>query len=684
MTDVGPLRAEDPSRVGSFRLTGRIGEGGQGILYLGVGESGERAAVRLLRAAPRVTASTRELASVQRVGASGTARVLETGVVDDVPYVAAEYIHGRPLHQVVQASGPLRGAALHRLAVGTATALAAIHRAGVVHRDFKPGNVLIAADGPKVVDFGIARLSDADPRFTGRVVGTLAFMAPELIEGGAAGPPSDIFAWGATMGFAATGVNVFGGSSVHEIMFRVLTYDPDLAELPEPLRGLVRSALAKAPEDRPTAERILTRLLGHDEDIAALPYVVQATEADRINTGASPPASQAGTPPDNDYGMPVEARGAYEMPAFSPAEEVWSVRPVLSPGAWRLGGGLLAALVGFLVLAGLGVPAPALWTTGAAAVVASASILLMRRAGAGGRRARRGLALLDRGRAEAAVTALRGAAGGSSGPERFQVRVNLAVALRDAGRVAEAERELSGLLPEMRQVLGEEHPDTLAARANLAALLVDRGRPGEAVSHYDAIVHAGRRALGPEHPLTLTSRANLAVALRDAGRVAEAERELSGLLPEMRQVLGEEHPDTLVARANLAALLAARGGTEEAAGHLREIVRATGRVLGPRHPQTLTARVNLAAVLTELGENRTAEAETELVKVVRARRRLLGAAHPDTLRASANLGYLYLRIGQTARARALLGEVAETAARTLGAGHPVTVRARAGATEPGP
>ncbi|GAA4568272.1 serine/threonine-protein kinase [Planotetraspora kaengkrachanensis] len=270
MPEVEPLGRGDPTHLGPFVLSGRIGEGGQGVVYLGQNEAGDRAAVKLLHikfSGDTIARSrfARELKAAQRVAGFCTARVIAADLDGDAPYIASEYIDGRSLRETVESHGPLNGAALERLAVGTATALIAIHRAGIVHRDFKPDNVLIAEDGPRVVDFGIARIIDSTGTVTSRAVGTPAYMAPEQISGEPVGPAADIFAWGSTMAFAATGTAVFGGSSIAAVLNRILNHDIDESLLPEPIRGVVSSCLTKSAADRPTAEQLLLRLLGHAE-----------------------------------------------------------------------------------------------------------------------------------------------------------------------------------------------------------------------------------------------------------------------------------------------------------------------------------------------------------------------------------------------------------------------------------
>ncbi|PZG04258.1 serine/threonine-protein kinase, partial [Nonomuraea aridisoli] len=274
MPQISPLVAGDPTELGSFRLSGRIGEGGQGIVYLGVNDEGERAAVKLLHV--KFTGDTiarsrfaRELKAAQRVASFCTARVMEADLEGDTPYIASEYIDGLPLRDLVEADGPLTGTVLERLAVGTATALTAIHHASIVHRDFKPDNVLIAADGPRVVDFGIARIIDSTGTITSRAIGTPAYMAPEQIAGDDVGPFTDVFSWGATIAYAATGKPAFEGKSIAVVLNKILNHEVDVGMMPEPLRSVVRSALAKSPAERPSADQILLRLLGQSSTVGA-------------------------------------------------------------------------------------------------------------------------------------------------------------------------------------------------------------------------------------------------------------------------------------------------------------------------------------------------------------------------------------------------------------------------------
>lgn len=205
----------------------------------------------------------RELAATERVAGFCTARVLDAEMDGDRPYIVSEYVPGPSLQEFLHAAGPQRGDDLIRLAIGTATALAAIHEAGIVHRDFKPPNVLMGPDGPRVIDFGIARALDTTATVTSHVVGTPAYMAPEQIANHPVGPYTDMFAWGVTILFAATGVSPFVADSIPAIMHKVLYGQADVSALPEPLAGLVNACLSKNPAQRPTAPQVLLTLLGN-------------------------------------------------------------------------------------------------------------------------------------------------------------------------------------------------------------------------------------------------------------------------------------------------------------------------------------------------------------------------------------------------------------------------------------
>ncbi|WP_188196090.1 serine/threonine protein kinase [Nonomuraea sp. SYSU D8015] len=266
MAEVLALLAEDPRAIGPYRLEGRLGVGGQGTVYAGRGGDGGQVAVKLLH--PHLMADhrgrqrfLREVETAKRVAPFCTAQVLDFGFDGSRPYIVSEFVDGPSLQTAVEDNGTRGAAALQRLAINTATALAAIHEAGVVHRDFKPGNVLLGPDGPVVIDFGIARALDLSQSVvSSQPIGSPAYMAPEQIAGGDVGPASDLFAWGATMVYAATGQRAFVGESIPGILHAILQGKPDLGGLEGPLRALLEECLAKDPAERPTAAQVIERL----------------------------------------------------------------------------------------------------------------------------------------------------------------------------------------------------------------------------------------------------------------------------------------------------------------------------------------------------------------------------------------------------------------------------------------
>ncbi|MFG1999153.1 serine/threonine-protein kinase [Spirillospora sp. NPDC048911] len=257
-----PLEPGDPRETGRYRLTGRLGEGGQGVVYLGEGPAGERVAVKMLKTTDAAARArfAREMAAARQVAPFCTAAVLDSSADGAHPYVVSEYVDGPSLQQRVAQHGPLLHGDLQRLAVNTASALAAIHGAGIVHRDLKPANVLLGPDGPRVVDFGIARAIDAETHT--QLVGTPAYFAPEWLAGHAPTPASDVFAWAGTMVFAATGRPPFGKTtSIPAVMHRIANGEPDLTGVPPELAGLLVECLRKDPAARPSARDLMVRLV---------------------------------------------------------------------------------------------------------------------------------------------------------------------------------------------------------------------------------------------------------------------------------------------------------------------------------------------------------------------------------------------------------------------------------------
>ncbi|WP_406319157.1 protein kinase [Streptosporangium sp. NBC_01639] len=252
--------------LGPYRLLGTLGRGGQGTVHLALTPQGQKVAIKVLHehfnGDPTVRDRfLREVEATRRVATFSTARVLDVSINDDQAYVVSEYVDGASLEQLIRDQGPHNEDGLTRLALATAGALAAIHRAGVVHRDFKPANVLIGADGPRVIDFGIARALDQATATSSAIMGTPAYMSPEQLAGGSVGPESDVFSWAATMIFAASGRVAFGEDTIPAILNRVINHHPDLTALPRSLRPLAAACLEKQPGNRPTAADVMLRIV---------------------------------------------------------------------------------------------------------------------------------------------------------------------------------------------------------------------------------------------------------------------------------------------------------------------------------------------------------------------------------------------------------------------------------------
>src|SRR5215831_6986095 len=333
-----PLEPGDPVRLGRFELLGRLGEGGQGIVYLGRGTNPgeERVAVKVLRStvdANVLERLGRELDAIHQVQPFVTAGVIEASAEGDRRYIVSEFIDGPSLQERVDDRGPLSEGDLQRLAVGTATALTAIHGAGVVHRDFKPANVLLGPDGPRVVDFGIARLVDAGTVTTG-VIGTPSFMAPEQLAGARPGSAVDIFAWAVTMVFAATGRSPFGSGTVQAVMWRIMSEEPDLGGVPPSLLPVVRQCLDKDPSRRPPARDLLLRLV---DPSAQYPHPPAPTAASAY------PAYPADMPAATG---PVPATVGPTFPSDLPA---WPTGPGRASGRSRRGPILVAGAAAVVI-----------------------------------------------------------------------------------------------------------------------------------------------------------------------------------------------------------------------------------------------------------------------------------------------------------------------------------------------
>ncbi len=268
------LAADDPRVIGEYRLRGRIGSGGMGRVYLGLSPAGRAVAIKVVQ--PNLAQDTeflrrfqQEVALAKAVSGIYTAPVVASGLEEDPPWLATAFVPGPSLAQVVTDHGPLSEASLWPLLGGLVEALAAIHACGVVHRDLKPANVLLATDGPRVIDFGISRAADGiSLTATGVVFGTPGYVSPEQAEGKPSGPASDMFALGCVIAYAARGLGPFGVGTAASILYRVVHSAPDLDPIPAGpgtpavpgvpgrLREVLAACLAKDPTERPTPQSL--------------------------------------------------------------------------------------------------------------------------------------------------------------------------------------------------------------------------------------------------------------------------------------------------------------------------------------------------------------------------------------------------------------------------------------------
>ena len=311
-----------------------------GAVYLAQDLDGRRVALKVIRSRlgddPEFRARFRsEVSRARQVPPFCTAAVLDADPDHPTPYLVVEYVPGADLEHLVRDQGPLRGGNLQSVAIGVATALAAIHTAGVIHRDLKPSNVLFALGAPKVIDFGIARAAESPTEHTrtGHLVGTIAYMAPERFETGPerppAGPAADIFAWGVLVAYAATGRTPFAADSPMATAARILTQEPDLSGLSGPLGDLVAAALRKDPAARPTAHALLDRLLRQDAgDLAERPHLRWAALAARNNG----PAAEVPRP-RRVWPRRAALAAATVVPAVTAAILLAVFRPAVTPVA---------------------------------------------------------------------------------------------------------------------------------------------------------------------------------------------------------------------------------------------------------------------------------------------------------------------------------------------------------------
>ncbi len=341
-----PLQPGDPSEVGGYRLLGRLGSGGMGEVFLGRSPGGRQVAVKLIRRDHTGNEEfrrrfAREVDAARRVGGFHTAPVVDADPDADPPWMVTAYIPGPSLHDAVAASGPLAPRDVRALGAGLAEGLAAIHACGLVHRDLKPGNVILAADGPRIIDFGIARAADVTGMTAvGAVLGTYAYMSPEQVYGTPAGPASDVFALGSVLAFAAAGQAPFGAESVATLVHRITSEPPDLNAVPDAygLRELLAACLAKDPADRPSLTDVMARLTrpvaddaeGHEGEAEAQGERSTPTVADAATT-RTPSVAVLGAESGLRHAPAGERTEERPLPDRDPPPSRADGRPTLEP-----------------------------------------------------------------------------------------------------------------------------------------------------------------------------------------------------------------------------------------------------------------------------------------------------------------------------------------------------------------
>ena len=265
------LAADDPRVIGEYRLRAQLGSGGMGRVYLGMSPAGRAVAIKIVRSdladdTEFLRRFGQEVAAARAVSGIYTAPVVASGLNERPPWLATAFVPGPSLDQVVSEHGPLPEPALWPLLAGLVEALQAIHACGVVHRDLKPANVLLATDGPRVIDFGISRAADGTAlTATGVVFGTPGYMSPEQAEGRPAGPASDVFALGCVIAYAAGGAGPFGTGTAAAVLYRVVHADAILDAVPAGLRQIVAGCVAKDPANRPTPAALAAALAARDQ-----------------------------------------------------------------------------------------------------------------------------------------------------------------------------------------------------------------------------------------------------------------------------------------------------------------------------------------------------------------------------------------------------------------------------------
>lgn len=477
------LALGDPVRVGDFVLRARLGAGGMGEVFLGRSPGGRAVAVKIVY--PHLARQSEfrhrfrlEVAAAQAVSGAYTAPVVAAGADDDPPWIATSYVPGPSLAEAIAEAGPLPDGSVWPLAAGLAEALQAIHAQGLLHRDLKPSNVLLATDGPRVIDFGIARAMDAPALTrTGTIIGTPGFMSPEQAQGSQVGPASDVFSLGALLAFAATGSEPFGQGPPLVVLQRVLAGEPRLNQLTDPLRALVSACLARNPADRPALAQLLARLTFHWELPTVLPDTppwphAMTTLIQTLAPTVTAPFTEHGASARedlmtrSDHAREVGEAGEHAEAARLFAELAADQARVLGPDHPDT----------------LNARYDHAWYTGDTGADTEAARLF------------------------AELAADRARVWGPDHPDTLNTRRLHAHVLGRAGEHAEAARLLTDLVADAARALDPDHPYALITRLNHAHALGRAGERAEAARLSAELAADQARVLGPDHPHTLNAR----------------------------------------------------------------------------------------------------------------------------------------------------------------------------------
>lgn len=704
-----------PERIGRYRVLRKIGEGGMGAVYQAEQDNPRRAvALKLLLAgiaAPRALRRFEfEAQILGRLQHPGIAQIHEAGMVETPagtrPYFAMEYVEGRTLLEHALFSR-LDVRQRVELLIRICEAVEHAHQKGVIHRDLKPANILVTPSGqPKVLDFGVARLTDLDVQTTmiqteaGQLVGTLAYMSPEQLAANAReiDTRSDVYALG-VLGYELLANRMpydLVGKSIVEVAQVIRLDDPTrLSRVNRSLRGdlevIFGRVLAKEKGQRyqSAAEFAgdLRRYLDERPILARPPSAIyQTRKFVRRNKGIAAGlfvgavALLAGTTLAVRYGLIAAAERDAARLARDEAQKAES-QIKKRADELKLVADFQAGMLAQVDPTSAGRLLTEDVTAAFESALARAGVPQAERAGRV--EAFRGqwsnVNATDAARDLIDRTILKPAIATIDAQFRdqpvvdAQLRQTLATRYKQLGMYDAALPLQTRALATRRLTLGEEHPDTLASINSMGVLLQDQGKLSEAEPYFRDALEKSRRVLGQEHPSTLSAINNLGTLLKAQGRLDDAEPYYREALEKLRRVLGDEHPNTLTSISNLGSLLKAQGKLAEAEPLYREALEKQRRVLGDGHPLTLGSIHNLGIVLRDQG--RLSEAEPYVREATEKRRRVLGEAHPDTLNSINNLGALLYTQGRLAEAEPYFREALDKRRIAQGDEHASTLTA---------